>query len=120
MTGTPHPLQGALDRATAATYTIIDLLDIARARKPTRYRLLVVGMCARSGNAKPPASTRGQAGTFGDRIPVVVLARPTLLVPVDDAIAATRVSAWRGSCRSAHLAGGRGGQCQPLALLAVR
>lgn len=30
-----HPLQPALDRATAATYTVVDLLDIARDRKPT-------------------------------------------------------------------------------------
>lgn len=34
MPGAPHPLQSALDRATAATYTVVDLLDIARARKP--------------------------------------------------------------------------------------
>jgi hypothetical protein len=33
--GGPHPLQTALDRATAATYTVVDLLDIARARKPS-------------------------------------------------------------------------------------
>jgi hypothetical protein len=30
----PHPLQTALDRTTAATYTAIDLLDIADQRKP--------------------------------------------------------------------------------------
>lgn len=35
MAGGPHPLQSALDRATVATYTVIDLLDIARARKPS-------------------------------------------------------------------------------------
>lgn len=34
MTTNPHPLQAALDRATSATYTAVDLLDIARARKP--------------------------------------------------------------------------------------
>lgn len=34
MPATPHPLQTALDRATTATYTVIDLLDIARTRKP--------------------------------------------------------------------------------------
>ncbi|GGD89640.1 hypothetical protein [Microbacterium murale] len=30
-----HPLQSALDRATAATYTVVDLIDIARSRKPS-------------------------------------------------------------------------------------
>ncbi len=30
-----HPLQSALDRATAATFTVVDLIDIARARKPS-------------------------------------------------------------------------------------
>jgi hypothetical protein len=29
-----HPLQTALDRATQASFTLVDLLDIARARKP--------------------------------------------------------------------------------------
>lgn len=32
---TPHPLQAALDRAGAAIITAVDLLDIARERKPT-------------------------------------------------------------------------------------
>src|ERR1700722_18292321 len=35
MTARPHPLQAALDRATSATYTVADLIDIARARKPS-------------------------------------------------------------------------------------
>jgi hypothetical protein len=35
MTATLHPLQAALDRATTATYTVVDLIDIARARKPS-------------------------------------------------------------------------------------
>lgn len=35
MPGDPHPLQAALDRATSATYTVVDLIDIARARKPS-------------------------------------------------------------------------------------
>jgi hypothetical protein len=35
MTIGPHPLQAALDRATTATYTVVDLIDIARARKPS-------------------------------------------------------------------------------------
>ncbi|GGO65935.1 hypothetical protein GCM10010910_24240 [Microbacterium nanhaiense] len=30
-----HPLQSALDRATTATYTVVDLIDIARSRKPS-------------------------------------------------------------------------------------
>jgi hypothetical protein len=30
-----HPLQTALDRATTATYTVVDLIDIARERKPS-------------------------------------------------------------------------------------
>lgn len=34
MTANPHPLQAALDRATSATYTVVDLIDIARERKP--------------------------------------------------------------------------------------
>jgi hypothetical protein len=34
MSANPHPLQTALDRTTAATYTAIDLLDIADQRKP--------------------------------------------------------------------------------------
>lgn len=35
MTKGPHPLQPALDRATKASYTVIDLIDIARERKPS-------------------------------------------------------------------------------------
>ena len=35
MTARLHPLQTALDRATTATYTVVDLIDIARARKPS-------------------------------------------------------------------------------------
>lgn len=34
VTANPHPLQAALDRATTATFTVVDLIDIARDRKP--------------------------------------------------------------------------------------
>lgn len=35
MATTPHPLQTALDRTTAATYSAVDLIDIAHQRKAT-------------------------------------------------------------------------------------